>query len=96
MKSGKRKKNYADGGFVKPAAKQSTVYSDNFKMNTAELPEPMQMPGYAMGGMVYGNGNMSTGGGQEPWRDILRRRAAMERDTRSIEEERRRREPKEE
>lgn len=32
--------------------KSYTVYSDNLKMNTAELP---QTPGYAMGGVVLGD-----------------------------------------
>jgi len=42
--------------------KPSTVYSDNPKMNTAEMPEmegeTMLVMGYAMGGMVGGDPTM--------------------------------------
>jgi hypothetical protein len=34
------------------ATKRSTIYSNNPKMNTAPMPE---LPGYAKGGMVYGD-----------------------------------------
>ncbi|HMA77729.1 MAG TPA: hypothetical protein VKP88_01145 [Candidatus Paceibacterota bacterium] len=42
--------------------KPNTIYSDNPKMNTAEMPEPdtetVVMMGYAMGGMVGGDATM--------------------------------------
>lgn len=46
------------------ANKPSTVYSDNPKMNTADMPEPegdsvmVVTMGYAMGGMVGGDPTM--------------------------------------
>jgi len=59
------------------ATKPSTVYSDNPKMNTAEMPEPEGVDtvmvvgmGYAMGGMVGGDPTM-------PVRNQLTARAKM-------------------